>query len=447
MIRIKEIQKQLKNVVGWEQGVTPDLHISEDLTTSESGLYFQGGHPLCTLQNIKATMPENYILKYPEWDETKNYLKGDKVRFNGYAWKAAADNVNTSPDADFNGDYTADYSAETWQPFNFLEDYLQTLTDKSIADTVNRFITEKLVSRGTKNLIERLTFFDGAGRLKDTIGNNGKLVGFEIVPLRSLGVTTKIERIGLQFTGGTGVIKIYIFHSSQTDPIYTYDLNFDNQRGTFQWFDLKDCYLPNMITAEDESNTNSGGAWYLCYNQNDLPAGMYAINFYRDWSREPCGTCNKGNLENYKLITQFLQVSPCQNYAPQTFAQYPELWDVPPVYTNTLNYGLNLEISVGCDLTDFICMQRGMFATALQKTLAYNVLKTAALNPDVRVNRFQSNVSTMDIMFEIDGNTNGRETGLKSELDTIYKALSLDTNNIDRICLTCHNGGVKYKTV
>ena len=92
-------------------------------------------------------------------------------------------------------------------------------------------------------------------------------------------------------------------------------------------------------------------------------------------------------------------------------------------------------------------MQRGMFATALQKTLAYNVLKTAALNPDVRVNRFQSNVSTMDIMFEIDGNTNGRETGLKSELDTIYKALSLDTNNIDRICLTCHNGGVKYKTV
>ena len=63
---------------------------------------------------------------------------------------------------------------------------------------------------------------------------------------------------------------------------------------------------------------------------------------------------------------------------------------------------------------------------SIVEAMAYNVLKRAALNPDVRVNRFQSNVSTMDIMFEIDGNTNGRETGLKSELDTIYKALSLD---------------------
>lgn len=74
-------------------------------------------------------------------------------------------------------------------------------------------------------------------------------------------------------------------------------------------------------------------------------------------------------------------------------------------YTNTQNYGLNVEISVGCDLTDFIVSQRQLFANVLQLQVAYNALRTMAMNPDVRVNRNQSNVSRMDILYELDGNT------------------------------------------
>ena len=186
----------------------------------------------------------------------------------------------------------------------------------------------------------------------------------------------------------------------------------------------------------------------LLYNQDELPEGLEAINVSKDWSRDPCGTCNIGSLETWREITKYIQISPFCTPAPSTFAEYPEILDIAVLnYTNTSNYGINVEISVGCDLTDFIISQRSMFANCLQMQVAYNLLRTMAMNPDVRVNRNQSNVSRMDILYELDGNTQGRKSGLGWELEKAYRALSLDTAGIDRICLPCNNHGVRYRTV
>lgn len=221
-------------------------------------------------------------------------------------------------------------------------------------------------------------------------------------------------------------------------------MDFTKTNGGFQWFTLTDCYLPYIADGN-----NAGGAWYLCYNQNDLPEGMKGINVSKDWSREPCGTCNIGNLETWRQLTKYMQISPFAVPALQTFAEYPELWDIERnIYTNTCNYGINCEVSVGCDLTDFIISQRNLFADALQHQVAYIALRTMAMNPDTRVNRNQSNVSRLDILYELDGNTDAKHPdGLGQKLKNIYNALEVDTNGLDRICLTCNNGGVKYRTV
>ena len=102
---------------------------------------------------------------------------------------------------------------------------------------------------------------------------------------------------------------------------------------------------------------------------------------------------------------------------------------------------------MGCDLTDFIIEQRAMFATVLQRQVAANLLRTMAMNPDTRVNRNQSNVSQQSILYELDGNPQGRVTGLGYELQKGYEALELNTRGIDRICLTCRPVGVRYRTV
>ena len=259
-----------------------------------------------------------------------------------------------------------------------------------------------------------------------------------------MGVTAKIERIGLQMTGATGKVKLYLFHSSQPDPIKTVELDFTNTNGGFQWFPVTDWFLPYI-----SDTNNAGGSWFLCYNQNDLPADMQAINISKDWSREPCDTCNMGDVQVWRQLTKYLQISPFTYQAPTTFNQFPELWDIEQtIYTNTVNYGINVEITVGCDLTDFIVSQRHIFATVVQKQVAANALRTLAMNPSVNVNRNQSNASRMDILYELDGNTSGvRPGGLGYELKKAYEALSLDTKGIDRICLKCNNGGVRYRTV
>lgn len=434
MYRLQDIQKALSKVVGWEQSYNPAEAIDVDLTESESGLTFQGAHPLLTLDNMRSVMPDDWGYQYPEWAEGTEYKEGSKVRHSGQVWIAVQDNVGQEPAAE----------SIYWTAYNILSDFLRKLTNDGIAKAVQTFVQVKQLDKETRNLMERRTFFDGAGRIRATLQNNHKLVGFEIVPVRSMGVTAKIEKIGLQMTGATGKVRIYLFHSSQIYPIRTFDLDFTVTNGGFQWFALDGCFLPYI----SDSN-NSGGSWYLCYNQDELPAGMEAINVSKDWSREPCGTCNRGSLETWRELTKYLQVSPFAVNAPETFSEYPELWDISQtMYTNTINYGLNCEITVGCDLTDFIISQRQVFQTVIQRQVAVSALRMLAMNPNVRVNRNQSNATRTDILYELDGNTSGvRPGGLGYDLKKAYEALSIDTKGLDRICLSCNNRGVKYRTV
>lgn len=440
MIRINEICEALKNVCGWEQSYDPAKAIDDNLTQTESGLYFQGAHPLLTLDSMEAIMPDDWGIQYPVWDALTQWKQNKVVQYgndtngNKLFWKAKADNVGEEPTED----------SLFWSKYNILSDFLERMTRNGIATAIQTFTQIKQLDKETRNLLERRTFFDGAGRIRATLQNNHKLVGFEIVPVRAMGVTAKIEKIGLQMTGGTGVVRMYLFHSSQIDPIKTFDLNFTVTNGGFQWLPLNDCYLPYI-----SDKNNAGGAWFLCYNQDELPAGMEAINVSKDWSREPCGTCNMGSVEVWRELTKYLQVTPFMYNAPETFAEYPELWDIAyTMYTRTQNYGLNCEITIGCDLTDFIISQRQIFQTVIQRQVAAIALRTLAMNPNVRVNRNQSNATRMDILYELDGNTSGvRPGGLGYDLKKSYEALQIDTQGLDRICLACNNRGVRYRTV
>ena len=438
MVRLQDIQAALKNVVGWQQDYNPQNQIDPALCQSESGLTFQGAHPLVTLANIRSIMPDDYLYKYPAWNNATAYAQGAKVQHGGIVWIATAANTGSEPVAN-NPD---------WAEYNILSDFVENLTLQGIKTAVQQFIQEKQLSQETRDLMERRTFFDGAARLQATIDPTGKIVGFEIIPVRSMGVTAKIERIGLQMIGGTGKVTLYLFHSSQVAPMKTIELNFTNEKGGFQWFTPEEpIYLP-YIPGTDGDGNDSGGAWFLCYNQNDLPFGMEALNVSKDWSKEPCQTCLGGSIESWRELTKYLQVSPFGIKAPEDFAEYPEMFDIGQLaYTNTMNYGLNVEISVGCDLTDFIISQRHIFANVIQKQVAANVLRTIAMNPDVRVNRNQVNATRDEILYELDGQPQGRASGLVYELKQAYKALSFDTRGLDRVCLQCNNHGVKYRTV
>ena len=434
MLQLERIKEKFLPLVGWRQPYDIAEQLQDEyLLKSESGLYFNDAHPLMTYQNIKAIMPLDYISHYPAWKNNVAYHEGDKVRKGEVVYSALSDNTDKDPA----------HNTSDWMVWNMVNDFLRELTEAQIASFVQEFLTMKSLLKESKPLLEQRTFFDGAGRLNASLPNGGYLVGFEITPVRSAGVTSKIERIGLQMVGGTGEVHIYLFHSSQPEPIYDEVFNYTRDGG-FQWFrPTEEWYMPYTSDL-----TDAGGSWYLLYNQNQLPSGMEGVNVSKDWSREPCGTCNIGTIQAWRELTKYLQLSPFKYPAPGTFDEEPTMFDVQDIiYTNTSNYGMNVEVSVGCDLTEWLVGQRNLFATALQKRVAIGCLRTMAMNPDVRVNRYQSNVSKQDIIEEIDGSITRKTHGIGLDLEKAMKAIDLDTRGLDRVCLTCQPLGVKYRTV
>lgn len=437
MIQVKRIEDALLHLVGFEQGGTSDVKISNSLTKSDSGLFFQQAHPLITLTNLSCIAPD-YENMEPALDVTSEYRRNAQypkdsiIFYNGVYYRAEVDNASAS-----------DFASESWSEIDPLSLWLEKKVRASITKVVSRFINEKLVSKTSNSLCENKTLFDGTGRLSDTISNRKNLVGFEIVPIRSKGVTTRINRVCLQFTM-PGAYKLYLMHSSSFTPVKTIEVE-KKTRGA-EWITLNDVILPYQ-----SEHTDAGGSWYLCYRQSELPEGSKAINKDRDWSKGPCKECSRNEYMSWSAWSKFIEVHPFEikEEAAEDVDGSVIMWDIENnEYQYNRNYGLNLDISVYCDLTDFIISEKHLFQEVIMKQFAIDILREFAYNPNVRTNRHSINASRMDILYELDGDSSSmKKSGLNYQLEQALKAINISTQGLDRICLPCRNNGIKYKTV
>ena len=436
MVRIQEIQEGLLHLIGWRQSYDAnDGVISEALTQSESGLYYQDAHPLLTLQNLQNIAPNFSNISYPAHSTEETYAKGVVVTDSDKHYKslkAVPENIQIT-------------DTEYWIETNPFSEWLETKTKACITKAISCYVNEKVAKGTYKTLCEKKTLFDGTGRIYDTIKNKNNLVGFEIVPIRAKGVTTKINRIGLQFSE-PGDYTILVMHSSLMEPYYqeTFTKRIGNN---IEWFTpSQELYLPYETDEID-----AGGSWYICYVQSQLPTGSQAIRKSRDWSKGPCNECSRHEYETWRIWSKYLEVHPFyvnEELVPVVDEQV-QLWDVENnLYDYSTNYGLNLDITVACDMTDFIIEQRQMFTDYLSKSLAIDFLREFAYNPNVRTNRHSINASRPDILYEIDGDSSSmKKSGLSYQLELASKAIQVSTEGIDRVCLPCVNHGIKYRAV
>ena len=446
MVRANDIQDKLLHLIGWEQNYdASDLKISDTLTVSESGIYFQQIHPLLTLQNIACIAPDFKNMTFEDYNTKQSYSKGNVVKYDEKLYKALQKALNKQPDIE----------SEYWVEANPFSEWLESKTKASIQKAIARYCNEKIAQGTYKTLCENRTLFDGTGRLVDVVKNRKNLVGFEIVPVRAKGVTTKINKIGLQFTE-PGEYTLYLMHSSMDAPVKIIKLN-KIRKNSIEWFSLNDVYLPYQSEDND-----AGGSWYLCYFQSELPEGSQAIRKDKDWSKEPCNSCSRKEYMAWMAWSKYIEVHPFfvneelveavnfnDDFNDDFEKQALHLWDVENnQYTYDNNYGLNLELTISCDITDFIIEQRMLFQDVIAKQVAVDMLREFAYNANVRTNRHSINASRLDILYEVDGDSSSmKKSGLSYQLDMAFKAIKLSTEGIDRVCLPCKNNGIKYRTV
>lgn len=435
MIRVNDIQSAFINLVGWKQGYSSNnTIISDALTVSESGLYFQQAHPLITLDNISSLAPDFSNVMHAAYDKSKYYNRYDVVSYNTKLYIALLNSHGVEPGTL--------QSSQYWAETDQFSEWLREKTNSSIINAIVRFCTEKNVN-GAPMLCENKTLFEGNDVVSTPVDNSNKLVGFELVSARAKGVTLKINKIGLSFTE-PGAYTLYLMHTSSSNPIKEIKLVKSKYRST-EWFSQTDLFLPYV-----SDSTNAGGSWYLAYKQSELPQNSKAINKDFNFKSGPCQSCSRSQTLNWSAWSKYLEVHPFSiDENDANVAAEMSMWNTDDnQYDYSMTHGINLDVSVACDITDFIIENRTIFQSIIWKQLAIDMLRELAYNPSVRTNRNSLNISKMELLYEIDGDsTSLKKSGLKHEIDQLYKALKLSTDGIDRICMPCKNGGIKYRTV
>ena len=435
MIIIKDLNEQLLHLVGWQQSYdTSEVKLSDNLTQSESGMYFQQVHPLLTLPNLMSIAPDFKNTNFPEHDANSSYKEGVVVTLEDKYYKSIKDvPVNTEITND-----------EYWIETNLFSEWLEDKTKASIIKLINKFINMKLADKASKSLIENKTLFDGTGRLTNLATNRDRFVGFEVDTVRSKGVTVKINKIGLQFTR-PGKYKVYILHSSCDTPVYSFEFE-KLKSNSIEWFKPKE----DILLPYESQEIDAGGSWYIGYLQSDLPENSQAINRDRDWSTQPCKGCSRQEFLAWQAWSKYIEVNPFYVDENQLLGEDEQMYFDPEImnFTYDANYGINLDVSVYCDLTDFIIKQKQLFQDVIAKQVAVDFLREFAYNPNVRTNRRSINASRTDILYELDGDSSSmKHSGLNYELDLALKALNFSTQGLDRVCLPCVNHGLIYRTV
>ena len=191
MFKAELIAPKYANLLGWRQHHdTNELAISNALTVTESGEYFQQKHAAMRLDYIKAILPKNMDI---------NLYLADRVR------------------------------------------------DGSV-EILNDTFRNRQVNEYGKTLLKQSQLLNKYGWLKDTIINESRFVGFQVRLRTGEGIQAVINKIGLQFTQA-GTFDVYLFHSSKTDFVKKMEVT-TTPGGGWDWAD-SDWELKSM---DDEIN-------------------------------------------------------------------------------------------------------------------------------------------------------------------------------------------------
>jgi hypothetical protein len=391
-------------------------------------------HPLLTMENLRDTAKDyaNFdVSKIPAWNIATTYSIGDQVSFtDGFSYTSLVDsNLGNSPDA----------SPAEWQQDDRFADWLRTIRNEGIRNFWSSLINTHKEDRATKSLLDTLALFEAPGRINDQEVKTGRLVGFEIELLNQNGISVVLDRVMTQFTGDTESFNLYLWHSSQEDPVAVIPVTHDKANSQ-KWTRLT---ADNILQYRDYDNDILGGYFYLMYYEDDIASNAINSRYYFD--RPPCRGCNTYNYNAYQNWSQFVRIKNVQVASGQIPANN-KLFDLNAVsYDIDSNYGLNLEISAYCEIKNYMVDQKVQFAEGIAQQIIVDLLREIANN--VRQNYISEQVRDL-ARAALQGENLGGE-GAMERLKTRIDAAVFELSDIQNsACIPClPKKGMNYSSV
>lgn len=431
MFREIDLVNCLYGLVGWRQNNNPDYPVlPPSVTATDSGLCFQDDlESLVSIENIDQATKNFDRYTYPVWLIGTTYKAGQRVK--------GSDNKNYESDASDNLGNDPVASPDDWTEVNLLAEKLTQITRAAINKIFNRVFIEKKIIGVTKSIFENIQLFDGAGAMYDLEIKSGRFVGFEIILKSHRNLSSIIRRLGTQFSAANPDLDIYLYHSSQADPVNVFTLAL-NKVNSFQWSRLTDDNDKDWILRYLDEDLTPGGSFYLGYYEDDLLG--QAVNRGYDFANPPgCTSCGN-NYRYWAAWSEYLAIQPFE-VAAIDINDDQTLWDIRKNrYQWTKNYGLNMDLSVRCDVTDFFCRERTLFTDAIMKQVTYDVLHMLAYSSrDNSIEKITKDLANFEL---------SKKGGATDKLDDSIKAMSFDVSDLNESCLPCNqNGGSTWGQV
>jgi hypothetical protein len=425
MYRESDLMDCLFGLAGWRQTQNPELEqLTPALTTSVTGLYYQEAHPLVNQENLDQALKNYDSYVYPAYTTAAAYAIGNRIRYagDGKVYEATAVIASAPSTLD----------PTKWSEVKHFSQKLEALTRSAINKVAAAMVTQKKLDGVTKSIFENIQLFGGVGDLMNKEVKQGRFVGFEIHLKSYRDVAVLIKRIGTQFSLANPAFKLWIFNSSQDTPIGSVDLNLTGAN-SFGWS------ASEVILKYLNAQAIPGGAYYIGYYEDDLVGN--AINKGYSFGSVPaCGSCSN-DLYLYDRWSQFVAVMPF--YVPAAYLEDklpgdpggPLLWNLNAnQYTPSINYGLNLDLTTACDITDFLCREKRLFTDAIIKQVGVDVLNEIAYNT-------RNNVLSRETRELAAYALNEKENSdaLPKKLQKAIDALNFDFTDLGDLCFPCNN--------
>lgn len=419
------LKQGFAGLVGFMQPYDPQYPlIPSNLTATSTGRSVQKTHPLCTLENLNNVAPEFAKFDYTPW-EVKAYSATSIVSNDNKVWRASVDlnELYGEPGSGGSGN---------WVEVNMFGEWLQDIYNSSVIEMVSDLVRYKKLEHSNRTLIDSLKLYDGMGALADRIIKQGRFVGFEIKLSNQEGLAVIIDKIGIQLDTIQEIVPIYLYHSSVEEPLLELEIA-AAKANSFSWSVVADAIL-KYYDAHD-----TDGVFYLGYYEDELDGDTQAIKRTSSWGTEPCYGCTGWNHYSWSNWSKHFSI--------QAFHATPtngvDVFDKESiVYENDNNWGLNLAITVGCDLSEFFIQNKLMLGDALAQKICLKLLGEIAYTTRMNFINDKTRALALADLAESD-----KDSFLNKYLNEL-KALSVDFSGINSDCMPCiKKQGIKMGAV
>ena len=288
----------------------------------------------------------------------------------------------------------------------------QTLDD-SVAAVLSALRTRKLLRLEAQNLLPKTLLFDSEGSLSDLIQPAGR---FNVLELTSedAEVSFGLGSFGIQLTGPAPQLRIWtVFGNGVRKLLKTVATTYT---GRMQWFDTD-------LVMSGETNYKIG------YLDADLPVGVQAVRRNKTIGNIACPGCEPANAILWNRWKPFLSVKAARQDAE----------GLPFDYVANQNFGMNLALSVGCDIGPIMISQQRQLADAIQQQAVVKLLNELAFSKLITTVEQQVRQNSMYAL----------EKTEQPKLEKLLDALDIDFSGLSERCLppTNANNVIRRKTV